>query len=70
MVTAQDALEDLRWNWNGAYLITGAAGHWLAQRRDDGTTLIASGPDELRALILADYSRCAVPREIAPGCPS
>ena len=47
MMTAV-ALADLQWHWGSAYLITGAAGHWVAQRRDDGWTLIASGPGELR----------------------
>ena len=44
----RDALADLQWNWGSAYLITGMSGHWLAQRRDDGRTLSASGPEERR----------------------
>ena len=31
-------------------------GQWLAQRRDDGQTLTAGGPEELRTLIIEDYT--------------
>ncbi len=58
-------LNDLQWNWGGAYLITGMGGHWLAQRRDDGRTLKANSPDGLRELITEDYRACPVPRDIA-----
>ena len=64
------ALEDLQWNWGSAYLITGAAGHWLAQRRDDGQTLTASSPEQLRTLIIEDYAARPVSRDAAPGEPS
>ena len=67
MMTTLDALADLQFHWSGAYLITGAGGHWLAQRRDDGLTLIASGPEELRELITEDYRVRPVSRDIAPG---
>jgi hypothetical protein len=70
MSATAKALADLQWGWGGAYLITGAAGHWLAQRRDDGETLTASGPDELRELITEDYRVRPVSREAAPGSPS
>ena len=70
MSTTRDALADLQWNWGSAYLITGMSGHWLAQRRDDGQTLSASGPEELRELITEDYRARPVPRDIAPGSPS
>lgn len=46
----------LQWNWGEAYEITGAAGHWLAQRRDDDPTLTADSPELLRELIIEDYS--------------
>jgi hypothetical protein len=49
-------LRDLQWNWGEAYLITGAAGHWIAHRRDNGQMLAASSPDELRELIIEDYA--------------
>ena len=70
MSATRDALADLQWNWRGAYLITGMSGHWLAQRRDDGQTLSASGPEELRELMIEDYAARPVPRDIAPGSPS
>jgi hypothetical protein len=50
------ALDMLQWNWGSAYLITGSGQHWLAQRRDNGQTLTASSPEELRTLIIEDYA--------------
>lgn len=50
-----DALRDLQWHWGEAYLITGAAGHWIAHRRDNGRMLAARSPDELRELIIENY---------------
>ena len=50
------ALDALQWNWGEAYAITAAAGHWLAQRRDNGRTLTASSPDRLREMIIEDYA--------------
>ncbi len=38
------ALDALRWNWDEAYAITAAAGHWLAQRRDNGHTFRGRSP--------------------------
>jgi hypothetical protein len=63
MKTMMTALEDLKWNWGEVYAITGAAGHWLAQRRDNQRTLTASSPDELRELIIEDYAAEPVARE-------
>jgi hypothetical protein len=57
------ALEDLKWTWGEVYAITGAAGHWLAQRRDNQRTLTADSPDELRELIIEDYAAEPVARE-------
>ncbi len=57
-------LADLQWNWGGPYLITGMAGHWLAQHRDDGRTLKASGPEELRTLMIEDYAARPVPGQV------
>lgn len=50
------ALDALQWNWDEAYAITAAAGHWLAQRRDNGRTLTASSPAGLREMIIEDYA--------------
>jgi hypothetical protein len=69
MMTGTD-LADLQWHWGGAYLITGAARHWLAQRRDNGRLLTASGPDELRELIQEDYEAQPVARDLTPGAAS
>jgi hypothetical protein len=57
------ALADLQWHWGAAYWITGAARHWIAQRRDNGRTLVASSPDGLRELIIEDYAAQPVSRE-------
>ena len=65
MMTGTD-LTDLQYHWGGAYLITGMSGHRLAQRRDDGQTLSASGPDGLRELMAEDHAARPVPREAAP----
>lgn len=62
-----DALRDLQWHWQEAYLITGAAEHWIAHRRDNGRMLAASSPDDLRALIIEDYAAEQVPRGTERG---
>jgi hypothetical protein len=59
---ADAALDDLRWHWGDAYEITEALGVWRAVRRDNQVALIASGPGELRDLIVTDYNRRPVPR--------
>lgn len=58
-------LAELQWDWGEPYLIAGAAGHWVAQCRDDKRTLAASTPDGLRELIREDYAERPVPREAA-----
>ena len=63
-------LHDLQRDVGEPYLITGAAGHWTAHRRDDGQMLIASGPDELRELMSEDYSARPVARQAAAEPPS
>jgi hypothetical protein len=60
------ALADLDFHWGGAYDVAAGAGGWMARRRDDGRPLVAGSPDELRALILADYSARPVPRDLRP----
>jgi hypothetical protein len=70
MMATRDALEALQWHWGSAYLITGAGEHWIAQRRDDGRTLTASGPEGLREMITEDYEAQPVSRDVAAGEPS
>jgi hypothetical protein len=56
-------LEQLRWDWGGAYEIEKGR----ARRRDGlGGWLTAATPGELRSLIGADYAERPVPREVAP----
>ena len=59
-------LADLRWHWDGAYLISGVIGYWRAERRDDGRTLTADDPEMLRRAIIADYTAKPVPRGPLP----
>ena len=66
MSATRDALADLQWNWGEAYLITGMGGQWLAQRQDDERTLSASGPEELRKLMIEDYAAQPVSRDDLP----
>ena len=70
MIMTMSPLEDLQWHWGGAYLITGAGGHWIAQRRDNGRTLNARTPDGLREQMIDDYGAEPVSRDIAPGAES
>ena len=70
MTATRDALRHLSWTWGAAYEITGNGQHWLAQRRDNGRTLAARGPDALRELIVADYAARPVPDDEAAGNPS
>jgi len=68
-------LDELRWHWGDAYLITYLGEwRWVAQRRDDRSTLRAESPHELRELIVADYTARPVSRQIAgaaqPPAPS
>ena len=48
-------LHDLQRFWGGAYLTTGAAGHWIAHRRDNGRMIIARSPAELHELLAEDH---------------
>lgn len=50
------ALADLRWHWDTAYEITEALGVWRAVRLDNQVALVAGDPEELRALIIHDYT--------------
>lgn len=61
-------LDRLRWDWDGAYLISYfEPDTWLAQRRDNRETLTAGTPYGLLDLIRADYAARPVSRQVAPG---
>jgi hypothetical protein len=63
--TAGTPLADLRHHWGDAYAISHPAPDaWIAQRRDNRQTLKAAGPEELRVLIVADYTARPVPRDL------
>jgi hypothetical protein len=64
--TPREALGRLQHDWGSAYGIAGAAGTWVARRRDNGRLLNADSPDRLRELIREDYEAERVPREVAP----
>lgn len=57
-----DALDALRWHWDTAYDIDVGDDRWTAKRRDGLGTLEGSTPEELEALIMADYRARRVPR--------
>ena len=60
-----EQLKELRWHYGEAYVIDHLDdGRWLAQRRDDRQTLQAGSPDELLAMIRADYAARPVPRQL------
>ena len=63
MSAASDAaLADLRHHWGEAYEISEACGVWRAVRADNQRALIATGAEDLRALIIADYAAHPVRR--------
>lgn len=64
MTATGDALADLQWNWEGAYQIAGSADRWVARRVDDGRLLVASNPEELRGLLIEDYTAQPLSREV------
>jgi len=59
-------LDELRWHWGSAYLISFfEPDNWVAQRRDNRETLRADNPVDLREKIVADYTAHPVSRQIA-----
>jgi hypothetical protein len=64
------ALRDLDFHWGEAYTIAVGGDGWVARRLDDGRPLVAGSPEELRALIMADYSAQPVPRDLRPSGPA
>lgn len=55
-------LAELRYHWGSAYGIDVDWGRWTARRRDGLGTLSAASAEELRRLIIADYTARRVPR--------
>jgi len=61
-------LDELRWHWGDAYLISFfEPDNWMAQRRDNRETLSADNPVDLREKIVTDYTAHPVSRSVAPG---
>jgi hypothetical protein len=59
-------LDELRWHWGDAYLISFFEPDiWVAQRRDDRETLRADSPGGLLDRIRADYAAHPVSTRIA-----
>jgi hypothetical protein len=59
-------LDELKWHWGSAYLISfSGPDNWIAQRKDNRATLRADNPVELLDLIRADYAAHPVSRRIA-----
>jgi hypothetical protein len=60
----QAALDALQWHWGTAYHIGVDDGEWWYRRRDGkGATETATTPDDLRTMIITDYTAWPVPRE-------
>jgi len=57
-------LQSLRYHWGEAYSLDLDNDEFVAARRDNGRELRAKTAEELRALILADYSENKVPRGV------
>jgi len=61
-------LDELRWHWGDAYLISFFEPDiWVAQRRDDRSVLRSDSPADLREKIVTDYTAHPVSRQVAPG---
>ena len=64
-----EPLSALRWHWGEAYRIHFfEPDRWMAQRRDNWSTLSAKTPLDLRIAIVADYVAKPVGR-LAPPAP-
>jgi hypothetical protein len=61
------ALHDLDWHWGQAYDLAVTGDGWVAKRLDNGRSLAAPSPEELRALIIADYADVPVARVVRAG---
>lgn len=61
----QDALDALRYNWGGAYMIghDDERGWWAARRDRIGGMLTGHDPERLLEQIAADYALKPVPRD-------
>jgi hypothetical protein len=64
-----EGLAALDWNWGESYEITEALGVWRAIRRDSFKTLVATSPEDLRELILVDFTDAPVPLRIRRARP-
>jgi hypothetical protein len=62
------ALEHLDERWGETYDLAVTRASWVAKRLDNGRSLVASGPDELRGLIMADYDAQLVPVAFTHRC--
>ena len=62
----QAALNDLDWHWGESYDLAVTRAGWVATRLDNNRALVAGSPEELRALILADYAAGPVARDRCP----
>jgi hypothetical protein len=60
-----DALAELRFHWGSAYNIGATRGVFTARRRDGRGAILGDAlPEGLRLLIVADYERMPVPRDL------
>lgn len=61
---ARQALEALRWHWDGAYEFRVQGGVWVAERTDGLGVITAPGAPELADKVQADYRARPVPRDL------
>lgn len=62
----RQALEALRWHWDGAYEFRVEGAMWVAERADGLGVVTASGAEELADKVHADYVARPVPRGREP----
>lgn len=66
---AEEAWAQLQYHWDTAYAFSydpAAPEPFQAARRDGRGTLSAVSPEKLDELVVRDYERRHVPREVAP----
>jgi hypothetical protein len=59
----EEAVQDLRWHWGGAYEITFTGSAYIATRRNNGRELTADTAEDLHDLIVTDYAAMIAPCE-------
>ena len=64
---ARQALEALRWHWDGAYEFRVEGATWIAERADGLGVITAPDAEVLADKVHADYRARPVPRDLPEG---